>query len=263
MKDFHDAQGEILLRKILKVLLLAGGLAVLLELSFHLVVAPQLRLQKIYVSGDDRGMSTPQLLALLGIPARSYYFSVSDKALKARLETIPWVLKATVTKDFPDALKVNIVARDPLALALDESSGRTVLLSVDSHGVIFDVSPQDQRRNLPIISGIRFQTLQPGAVFPSALHSLFTSLAALRKDSPGLYSQISEIRVRKTEGGSFETLIYPVEGDVRIVLPERWTQALLKQAFVLLDVIHKQGWTAKTKEIDLRTSPVVVRSRES
>ena len=263
MKLLQVTEGEQLLRKLLKILLLVGGIAVLLETSFHVIVAPQLRLQKIYVTGDDRGLSTPQLLALLGIPARSYYFSLSDKALEARLETVPWILKATVAKEFPDALKINITARDPLALALDDSSGRTVILSVDAQGVIFDVSSQDQRRNLPIISGVRFQTLQPGAVFPPALHSLFSSLAELRKDSPGLYSQISEIRVRKTEGGSFETLIYPVEGDVRMILPERWTQALLKQAFVLLDVIQKQGWTAKTKEIDLRTSPVVVRPRES
>jgi hypothetical protein len=50
---------------------------------------------------------------------------------------------------------------------------------------------------------------------------------------------------------------------VRILLGDQWNTQVLQQMFVLLDLVKKQGWTGKTKEIDFRATPVVLRPRGS
>ena len=251
------------LRRLLKLVLAVSLVLVVLELGFHLIAAPTLRLARVYVSGDDRGLSNQALLSLMGLSSREYYFSISDSEVEKRLAQVPWIRSARVFKVFPDTLHVEIQPRVPLALIMTKLEGRQLLLSVDSQGVVFDVNSQDAGRNLPILSVISFQALQPGMKLPDTLSSLFQSLARLDQQSHGLFAQISEIRVRRTDGGGFETILYPVQGTVRVILPEAWNDNLLQQAFVLLDVIQKQGWDSKTKEIDFRTTPVVVKSRES
>jgi cell division protein FtsQ len=226
-----------------------------LELAFHLLAAPNLRLAKLVFTGDRPRQASA---ALLGLRDGEYYFSVDETAVQARLEAEPWVKSAHVEKKFPDTIAVQLVTRKPLAVSLVGGA----VLSVDETGLVFDVGTDSRGLDLPVISGVAFESLKPGSRFPVVLQPLFERLAALRQTSPGLFRIISEIQL-KPNGSGFDAVVYPVDTPVRIVLGDRWDESTIQQMFVLLDVVKKQGWTSKTQEIDFRATPVVLRPRES
>lgn len=239
------------LRTAIVVLLALLGL----ELAFHLLAAPNLHLAKLTFTGD-RPRDTSA--SILGLRVGEYYFSVDESAVQARLEAQPWVKSAHVEKKFPDTLSIGLVTRKPLGVSLVGGA----VLSVDDTGLVFDVGTDARGLDLPVISGVAFETLKPGSRFPAVLTPLFQRLAALRQSSPGLFRIISEIELRRN-GAGFDAVVYPVDTPVRIVLGDRWDESTIQQMFVLLDLVKKQGWTSKTKEIDFRATPVVLRPRES
>jgi len=245
-------------RPALKGLILLFSVLLALELAFHLGAAPNLRLTKLVMTGD-KPLAGTSAVDLLGLRRGDYYFSVDEAAVKSRLLATAWVKAAEVRKKFPDTLAVELKVRQPLALSLVGGA----VLPVDDEGVVFDVRTDAQGLDLPVISGVTFESLRAGSRFPEAVKPLFARLAALKKDSPGLFRQISEIQLRRNDRGGFDALVYPVGTPVRVILGDRWDRATVEQMFVLLDLIRQQGWASKTKEIDFRATPVVLRPRES
>lgn len=245
-------------RPALKGLLVLLTVVLVLQLAFHLVAAPNLRVSKLVFTGD-RPRISGSAGSLLGLRDREYYFSVEETAVEARLEALPWVKSALVTKTFPDTVTVDLRVRQALAVSLVGGA----VLAVDDQGMVFDVRTDAQGLDLPVISGVTFESLKPGSRFPASVQSLFDRLAELKKASPGLFRMISEIELRRNDRGGFDAVVYPSHTPVRFVLGDRWDQSSIQQMFVLLDLVKRQGWTGKTKEIDFRATPVVLRPRES
>ena len=113
-------------RPLLKLTLATLAVLLVLELAFHLVAAPNLRLSKLVFTGD-RPLLDGTAGDLLGLRDHEYYFSVDEKALQARLEAQPWVKSARVDKRFPDTLAVDLKVRQALAVSLVGGS----VLSID------------------------------------------------------------------------------------------------------------------------------------
>jgi len=237
-----------------------GGLLVVLvlELAFHLVAAPNLRLAHLVFTGDRPRLDVPAG-TLLGLRDREYYFSIDETTVRSRLEALPWVKAVKVEKKFPDTLAVDLRVRQPLAVSLVGGA----VLSIDDEGRVFEVRTDSRGLDLPVISGVAFESLKAGVRFPDPVLPLFRRLADLRRDSPALFRLISEVQLRRNDRGSFDAVVYPAHASVRFILGDRWDQGTIQQMFVLLDLVEKQGWSAKTKEIDFRATPVVLRPRES
>lgn len=248
----------IWLRPALKATLLVLTALLVLELAFHLLAAPNLRVAKLVFTGD-RPKLAGSVGTLLGLRDREYYFSIDEAAVQNRLKALPWVKSAKVEKRFPDTLAVDLTVRQPLALSLVGGA----VLAIDDQGLVFDVRTDAQGLDLPVISGITFESLRAGSRFPATVQTLFDRLAEVKRSSPGLFRMISEIQLRKNERGGYDAVVFPAHTPVRFVLGDRWDQATIQQLFVLLDVVERQGWSAKTKEIDFRATPVVLRPRES
>ena len=247
-----------LVRPALKILIaLLCGLLVL-EMAFHLVAAPNLRLSKLNFTGDHPHVEA-NLGGLLGLRDHEYYFSVDEAAVKSKLEALPWVKTAKVEKRFPDTLTIDLKVRQTLAVGLVGGA----VLSIDDKGFVFDVRTDAQGLDVPVISGVAFESLNPGSQFPPEVLPFFQRLSDLRRSAPGLFRMISEVQLRRNDRGTFDAVFYPASIPVRIVLGDRWDQATIQQMFVLLDLVQRQGWTGKTKEIDFRAAPVVLRPKES
>ena len=143
-----------LIRPSLKILLTILAVLLTLELTFHLVAAPNLRLAKVVFTGDPPRMEG-SAGSLLGLRNHEYYFSVDEASVKARLEALPWVKAATVEKKFPDTLVVGLKVRRALAVSLVGGA----VLAVDDQGLVFEVRTDTQGLDLPVISGVAFETL--------------------------------------------------------------------------------------------------------
>jgi cell division septal protein FtsQ len=245
-------------RTVLNVSLLVLLATLMLELVFYLVVAPNLRVSRVEILGA-KPVDDAALLKLLGLRDREYYFSFSEAELQDRLGRLPWVKSSHVDKVFPDGLQIHLTPRQALVLSLAGSA----VMAVDEDGVVFDVRSNANGWDLPIVSGLTFASTEPGSRVPEVLVPLFARLAELRTQSPALFRLISELSVRKNDRGSYDVAVFPAQTPVRILLGDQWNAQVLQQMFVLLDLVKRQGWIAKTKEIDFRATPVVLRPRES
>ncbi len=127
-------------------------------------------------------------------------------------------------------------------------------------------SPGDAGRpaspDLPVVSGLKFQGLRPGLELPRLLSPLLRQIAELKERQPDLYRLISEVRVVPVNPVRYELLVYPVFGTTRIRTAGGLDAATLKNAFLVLDLMQREGLSGKVQEIDFRTQEVVYRTRE-
>jgi cell division protein FtsQ len=246
------------LRFVVKFVVLVLAVILALELIFHLAVAPNLRLSRVEVSGG-KPVDDAALLQLLGLREHEYYFSFTESELEDRLSGLPWIRSSLVSKVFPDQLIIHLTRRQPLVLSVENES----VLAVDEDGSVFEAKAGPEGWDLPLVSGLTFPRREPGSRVPEVLVPLFRQLKDLQSSSPSLFRLVSEIGVRKNDRGSYDVVVYPAQTQVRILLGDQWNAQVLQQMFVLLDLMKKEGWTGKTKEIDFRAIPVVLRPRGS
>jgi len=116
------------------------------------------------------------------------------EALKARLRSSPWVAEATVARNLPDTLKVEVTERVPLALAEVER-----LYLMDKDGGLIDLyGPRTASFDLPIVRGLM-------GVDPEARRDRAERAGALLDDLGDLAAEVSEVMVLPS-------------GDLRVVL---------------------------------------------
>lgn len=134
----------------------------------------------IQLSGHFTPVNENELKAVLNPFIGAGLLSLDIYALKARLYTYPWVQSVSVRRIWPDQLRVQIVARKPVARR-------------DDHHLISDqavVFPADTRhfRQLPLVYAENNNTVQLLSQFHQLnqrFEHLNESITALRQDSRG------------------------------------------------------------------------------
>ena len=252
---------KILIRKLLNRAIIVLIAILILEIVFHFIVAPNLRFVHIQIQGDST-LADDEILKGAGIQKQDFYFAVNEENLSSRLKLLPSVWDAKVLKIFPDTLKIVIKARTPLGLVIASGDGKSFTGCFDSEGVVFQIQNQIRKWDLPVISGIKFEALQCGMKFPQALKPLLNSLVKLQEKSPMLFSLISEIAVKKSDAGGFDAVLYPSGYPVRVLVGEDLNDKILRQVFIVLDLMRKEGFETHMKELDFRSEHVVFKSKE-
>jgi len=116
--------------------------------ALRLTAAWGLAVEEITVEGR-RNASGPMLLEASGLERGMPILAVSPEAVRARLEALPWVERATVQRRFPG--RVHIVLAEREAFALWQRQGRFAL--IDRSGKVIvenDVAPF---AGLPLVVG--------------------------------------------------------------------------------------------------------------
>jgi cell division protein FtsQ len=235
-----------------------GALAYFL---FIFVITPYTRISRIYVHADF-DISQERLLAATGLSAEDHYFSIQTSVLSERVATIPMVKSAQVERVFPNALRITMERRRPVALMLVSQDGQVLPAVVDEEGMIFDQSPALARLDLPIISGLEFQGSVVGTQLPSVLQTFLESLHRLRVESPRLYERISEFHVVPRRSGGVDLLMHLSDYPVPVRLENRITTELSTWSLMVLDVISQKGLDATVVEVDVRSGEIVYRLKE-
>jgi cell division protein FtsQ len=153
----------------------------------------RLRVGKLVVRGSGF-LSEGEVRELLGPAIGENILTLDIEALKARLRSSPWVQDATVGRNLPDTLKVDIIERVPLALAEVER-----LYLMDKNGGLIDLyGPRTASFDLPIVRGLM-------GVDEEARRDRAQRAGALLDDLQDLAAFVSEVFVLPS-------------GDLRVVL---------------------------------------------
>lgn len=107
-----------------------------------------LALREVLVQG--RGRTTQEeLMTALGLELGAPILALDPGELRARLEALPWIARATVERRLPDTLFIAVEEREPLALW--QRQGEIVL--IDTDGAVIDRTAIEPFARLPMVVG--------------------------------------------------------------------------------------------------------------
>ena len=250
------------IQKILVVTIMVLSLILAGELVFHLVIAPRLVVSSIALDGD-LPMSDAELLAVAGVREGMRFLSLDVDQVTARIERHPGVREAQVQATFPNRLSISVTRRVPLAAALAQTNGTTVPLVFDEDGVVFQVGAAAQIEGLPVISGLRFATIDVGLQLPSLVVDFLRQLRQIRMDEPALFRLFSEYRIVQKNDFAYEVVLYPMHYPVPVRIGTSIDADMIQYVMMMLDVLQRDGRLASAAELDFRSGEGVLRPRET
>ena len=274
-----DSPRRARLRRVLRLVIATLLLMLALEAVFFLLLAPRLHLTTVNVA-TDLALSDAEVLAMAGLTGNEQFFSIDAAAIEARLEQHLLVQDAAVSMRFPDTLRLDLTARTAAAVMLAvEPDGSTRAAQVDRDGLVFlaGVAPwgRPEAADVPVLSGLAPELLQPGAHLPEPVRAVLADLSALAASDPVLATLISEIRLvpigapptadplgADALASGFDLIVFPIGFSTVLRFATELTEAHLAEALVLLDLIRTnsaQRGMADVGELDFRGAmPVAV-----
>ncbi len=260
MSDYAERAALRPERALAGVLVAAALLA--LVAGAVLLVPPALRITRYEVAGNA-SMTRDNVLSAALIHEREYFFALDCSRVEAAIAADPRVASASVSKRFPNTLRISIKERVAVAAALVEIGGRPTAVCLDAEGVAFAEASPESAASVPVLSGLRFEGFRLGARLPPALASVLSAIGAIRASEPALLAAVSEIRiVRPSPAAAPELLIYPLNQRIPVRAAASLDAATLRSIILVLDVLGTKGLSASVQEIDFRTGTVVYRSKE-
>lgn len=143
---------------------LMNTLSVLLGLVFAAMVLglgvawlirqPVFNLSAIRVGGDLTHNNAVTLRANVAPKLAGNFMTVDLEATRAAFETVPWVRRAVVQREFPNRLKVVLLEHKAVAYWGPEGDARLV----NNYGEVFEANPGDvETEELPLLNGPKGQ----------------------------------------------------------------------------------------------------------
>lgn len=247
------------LRKLIKMGISVLTILLVLQSLFEFLVVPQMKITRVILEGDV-ALSDEELFEITGIRKNDFYYHVNSKELEELLLNVPRIREAKVERVFPDALRLILVGRRPLIMALVKEDNRTIPLVCDSEGVVFQVGGEVTHFDLPVLSGLNAGAVVSGLQLPLIVLPLLKQLQELKTSSPGLFAMISEIALEKTSEYSFDIVLFPAQLPVKIRMGPELSELALKQVAVVLDMLKRDDLFVQMNELDFRTDKVVLSS---
>jgi len=207
-----------------------------------------LKVRHIEVEGMH-ALAAQEIVAASGVRMNSSLLETDLAAVQRQIMTEPFVKSASVTRHYPDALRISILEREPIA-----SVNGGQMWYVDAAGVILPF--RQSALNLPVISGIvGLQNTRAGDVVTNReISQAVEVLAKARSIDSSLYHFISEVNMN--HGG--DITLFSVDAGAPIILGRGGVtrKLYLLQSF-WSNVVRERGVEA-LQSIDLRYDDQVV-----
>jgi cell division protein FtsQ len=211
-----------------------------------LLTSPRFEIGTIDVRGTSR-MTREQVIEAAAIAPGTNLFRLQPDDVVLRLERVPEIRRAEVTRALPNRVTIQIEERRPFTLV---HAGR--LHWMDEDGVAFGPEPRAVTAPTPVISGLTEDevTTMRAAPSPKALAAIALIRTMIRTGG-ALMGEISEIDMSRPEG----PVLYTVDGvEVRLG-SEAWESRLSRLEGVLGQVAAAGE---PVRSIDLRFKDQVV-----
>ena len=120
-------------------------------------------LKDVTISGVSL-YTNDQILLVGGVEKGANLIRTNTSVIEQRLvDTLPYIEKATVTKDYPNSLAISVVEAEKCADI--ELNGRYFILS--SSGIILEADNQYHDETLPLVRGMQLKDAEPNAQLAS------------------------------------------------------------------------------------------------
>lgn len=132
------------------VLFVAFGLLLVAALGWWAVRHPVFAIGGIVVQGDVAHNSAATLRANVAPRLAGNFFTVDLAKARAAFESVPWVRKAVVNRQFPNRLRVVLQEHRPEAVWGTDAESRLV----NTYGEVFEANPGDvEQDDMPRLAG--------------------------------------------------------------------------------------------------------------
>ena len=211
-----------------------------------LLTSPRFAVHEVEVRGAGR-LAQERVREVAGVVSGTNLFRVDTAAAAERLQRLPEVRHADVTRALPARVVISIEERRPFTLV---HAGR--LHWIDEDGVAFGSERRAVATDVPVITGLTPEEVAAMRSAPSPkARAAIGLIRTIRQAHPALLGEISEIDV----GGGDGPVLYTLDGvEVRIGTDE-WDGRLARLEGVL-DQIAASGQAVNS--IDLRFRDQVV-----
>ena len=149
--------------------------------------------QSVEVVGNDR-IDVDRVLEIAQVPQDATLLRFSGAAVKERLEADPWVSEALVTRDFPDAMRIRIAEREPVAYV---DTGTEAYWLVDPEGFVVARETPDTTATLVVLRDL--EGFEPEVGVESPHVPLLNALAVWEGLGPELRARTRAILASSTD----------------------------------------------------------------
>ena len=247
-------------KQLLKIIILVMLLFLAGDSVYYLFILPFNSTAKIQFSGIDTVLEA-DLKKAAGITGTEKWGKIDKDVLLHRIASYPLVAEVHVLKKYPDKVLIEITERKPVGVLLATVGGRTIPMEIDRTGTVFKAASKKEPQELPIISGLSFQTIRAGMKVHKQLVPLFRQLDLLQKKNPALLSEISEMKIEQKKYGGFDLILYPVRTQVKVRADSTLNEDRLQYMMLTLDVIRELDLSSKIEELDVRAGTASYRLR--
>jgi cell division protein FtsQ len=205
-----------------------------------LLTSPLLSVARIQVNGCKH-LQPESVIQQAGIHPGDNILCLDLAEISRRVSSHPWVASAVIIRDIPDAIRIEIVEREPFALV----RGRAFYL-VDPQGRAFVQAFPAEYPGLPIISGMDAASVGPGWEVPQ---EAMTLLSALYRDCQDYlpWRLISEIQYVPAMG----LKLYTLRGGIAITLGTGDYAARMARLGRVLRHLEERGLDHQLRGVDL------------
>ena len=226
-----------------KMFIKLAALATLLVVIWAIMWSPLLNVRHLELRGVDQTTSE-EVLAAADLGSDTNILRVSTDVIQERIESLPWVKKASVARVLPGTLRIKIEEREA-ALALSLGAAHWM---VDETGRVLASGKGD---DLPVLAGADVEGIEPG--MDIEVDQLVGGLRVYRSLSEGVQNRVAAIFAQSSER---ITLALTDGSQVRYGSAE----LLAAKANVLkslLQRLERDGMTAAYIDLRVPTSPAV------
>jgi cell division protein FtsQ len=150
MADSIPVPFDVKLMNIVATLLFALCALMLLAASaWWLLRQPFFPLAGIKVDGDLTHTNAVTLRANVAPRLAGNFFTVDLAKARGAFESVPWVRKAVVRREFPNKLRATLIEHVPVAYWGDDAESRLI----NGYGEVFDANVAEVDQPLPRLSG--------------------------------------------------------------------------------------------------------------
>lgn len=155
--------------------------------------------------------------------------------IERKLLDIPWIARASVKRDWPSTVRIEVVENVPLALVHKKTADGSKLQYIDRYGHSFLSVNPGSRVDLPVVTGL--SDIRDSEIYDAALAEVLIFLNKVKTNDPHLPVQsLSEVHVNP--GG--DLVVYLVEYPFPIFFGNGNTKQKYDRLVEVLKALYKK-----------------------